>query len=257
MGHLPMSGPAAILTVARPSTHPSEWYDRGVASPSGPINLVLLHPLPLDSSVWPGQLPGFTPTLYHLGGTIQEWATAVLDLAPSGPLVLVGNSVGGSCAIEMAALAPERILLLVLIGTKAGHRPEPAIRDEAIRLLSEGGMDAAWPRYWQPLFAPQVDPGTVERARVTASAQPIEDIITGVKVFHTRPDRSGFLAGLDKPIVIVNGEYDRPDRGAELAGGLRQPTFRSVPESGHYLPLEKPDALVDIVREGLHRLDPE
>src|SRR4051794_26295564 len=67
------------------------------------MNVVLLHALPLDGTMWPDEarLPGhrvMAPTLYRLGDTIQQWASAVLDLADPGPLVVVGNSVGGSCA---------------------------------------------------------------------------------------------------------------------------------------------------------------
>jgi pimeloyl-ACP methyl ester carboxylesterase len=219
------------------------------------VNLVLLHPLPLDASIWPHELSGFAPNLYRLGESIEEWASAVLDLAPPGPLVLVGNSVGGSCAIEVAVRAPERARLLVLIGTKAAHRPQPEYRDEIIDRLSTDGMDGAWPRYWEPLFAPEADPSSVERARSVAAAQPIEDIVRGVRVFHTRPDRASFLSDFDKPVVIVNGEHDHPDRGLAIATGLRRSTHRVVEGAGHYLPLERPNALIDIVAESVRVLD--
>jgi pimeloyl-[acyl-carrier protein] methyl ester esterase len=120
--------------------------------------VVLLHALPLDGSMWPAELRELAPrvlapTLYPLGETIEAWATAVLELAGPGPLVLIGTSIGGSCAIEVAALAPERVRQLVLIGAKPGHRPEPDARDTAVRLLAQHGMRAAWPEYWRPATA--------------------------------------------------------------------------------------------------------
>ena len=77
--------------------------------------------------MWAGQqqvLPGSTyaPTLYPLGDNIEAWAAAVLKLAKGDRLIAVGCSVGGSCALELAVAAPDRIAALVLIGTKAGHR---------------------------------------------------------------------------------------------------------------------------------------
>ena len=127
------------------------------------MKLVLLHPLPLDGSIWPASVTSLgdeclAPDLYAFGDDIRDWARAELDLAGAGPLTLVGNSVGGSCAIEIAVLAPEKVQGIILCGAKAGHRPEPAFRDEALRALEEGGVEAAWDRYWRPLFGPEVDP---------------------------------------------------------------------------------------------------
>ena len=59
------------------------------------------------------------PRLYGLGKTMDDWAEAVLEANP-GPLVVVGASMGGYCALAAARLAPERIAGLVL----AGSRPD-------------------------------------------------------------------------------------------------------------------------------------
>ena len=106
------------------------------------MTLVLLHPLPLDGSVWDDEMRALSPrtlapTLYDLGDTISEWAEAVLDLAGPGPLVLVGNSVGGSCAVEVAHLAPERVRAVVLGG--ADRRLARAAR--ALRRLIGGARE--------------------------------------------------------------------------------------------------------------------
>jgi pimeloyl-ACP methyl ester carboxylesterase len=218
------------------------------------VTLVLLHPLPLDGSIWAHQTRALAertiaPTLYDLGTSIEEWAAGVVDLCGSGPLVLVGNSVGGSCAIEVARLVPDRVRSMVLIGAKAGHRPEPGFRDEALQVLEQHGMAEAWPRYWAPLFAPDADAAVVERARSLAHTQRLDAIVNGVRVFHGRPDRAAFLRSLDVPIVVVCGEHDiAPRNGSALAAGLRHGELRRVDGSGHYVPVERPDALTEIVR---------
>jgi len=71
------------------------------------VELLFLHALPLDGSMWAGQrhlLPGstYTPTLYPFGDSIEAWAAAALKLAKNDRLVVVGCSVGGSCALELA-----------------------------------------------------------------------------------------------------------------------------------------------------------
>jgi pimeloyl-ACP methyl ester carboxylesterase len=224
------------------------------------VSLVLLHPLPFDDTVWPEGIRAFgrrvvAPRLYDLGDTIEEWASSVVDTVGSEQMVVVGNSVGGSCAIEIALRVPNQVELIVLIGTKAGHRPEPGYRDEAIRVLSTEGMSAAWPRYWAPLFAPSADPSVVEHARRIAERQRIDDVVRGVRVFHSRPDRADQTRKLDVPIVIVSGEYDRtPSNSRAFAAELRRGAWRPVRGAGHYVPLERPVELLDIVRESIAQL---
>ena len=101
------------------------------------------------------------------------------------------------------------------------------------------------PRYWAPLFAPTADPRLVERARNLAFAQPIDAIIRGVQVFHSRPDRSDFVTRLEVPVLIVSGQHDPVARnGAASAAGLRHGTVEVVAGAGHYVPLERPAHLV-------------
>src|SRR5688572_18383674 len=96
------------------------------------MELLFLHALPFDGTMWASQaqlLPGSTyaPTLYRWGDSIEAWAAAALKLVKGDRLVVIGCSVGGSCALELAAVAPDRVAALVLIGTKAGHRRDPAL----------------------------------------------------------------------------------------------------------------------------------
>ncbi|MCB1282440.1 MAG: alpha/beta fold hydrolase, partial [Salinibacterium sp.] len=140
------------------------------------LELVLLHALPLDGSMWAAQqdlLPGAThsPTLYALGDTLSAWATAVLDSAQGDRLIVVGNSVGGSCALEMAVAAPGRIAGLVLIGTKAAHRPDPGLQARVLRALREQGVAAAWHGFWEPLFSRSADRRLVAEAKRIASSR--------------------------------------------------------------------------------------
>jgi len=226
------------------------------------LQIVLLHPLPLDGSMWPDEMQSLggrtiTPTLYDYGDSIGNWARGVLDQTRPGPLVVVGNSVGGSCAIEIARLAPDRVRLLVLVGAKAGHRREPSLRDQAVRLLGQQDIDAAWNAYWAPLFGPDTDPAVVERGRTIAHEQGVASLIRGVQVFHDRPDRASFLREYDGRVVVVSGEHDiHPDRAHRAASQLRNAAFVCVPAVGHYLPLEQPHALATIVRSETERLPP-
>ena len=97
---------------------------------------------PLDGTMWANEMQllpdaALAPTLYPFGESITDWAQAVLDLSCDEALVVVGNSVGGSCALEVARQAPGRVKAIVLIGAKASVRPDPIFRDEAVRVLRE------------------------------------------------------------------------------------------------------------------------
>lgn len=212
------------------------------------MKLLLLHPLPLDGSIFSDDLRSLVddcvaPRLYEQGPDLADWAVAALDAVGDGPVVVVGNSIGGSCAIEVALLAPTKVKALVLCGAKAGHRPEPAIRDEALDLLDRHGIEAAWQRYWLPLFGPDASADAVERGWRIAQEIGAQAIAAGVRAFHGRADRENAVLTLAPPMVFVNGEYDRPERSRRFAERLPQWSFRQVDGAGHYLPLEAPTAL--------------
>jgi pimeloyl-ACP methyl ester carboxylesterase len=220
------------------------------------VQTVLLHALPLDGSMWTDveptlRGPVFAPTLYGLGETIEEWASAIVAMTGNGPLAVVGNSIGGSCAVEIARLAPDRVKLIVLIGAKPGHRPEPAFRDEALAALARGGMAECWPRYWEPLIAPNASPSVVDRLRTIAFAQDVDDLARGVRVFHGRPDRGAFLHEWNGPVQVVGGDADPIAAAHTAASTLPSATYQWMAGVGHYVPVEAPTRLATLLRKAI------
>jgi pimeloyl-ACP methyl ester carboxylesterase len=182
------------------------------------------------------------PTLYRLGTTLEEWAHGVLDLAGHEPFVVVGCSVGGSCALEVARAAPDQVEGIVLVGAKAGVRPDTAFRDEAVRLLSDGGMKAGWLAYWRRLFGTGTPEDIIATARDMAMAQDVDDVIRGVRAFHNRGDRADFARAWPGQIVVVCGDQDRtpsPSTAAAIADAPHR-RFHLVRNCGHYVNLERP-----------------
>jgi len=219
--------------------------------------LLLLHALPLDGTMWADQmalLPGATyaPTLYPFGDRIQAWAAKALALAKGNRVIVVGSSVGGSCALEVAALAPDRVAALVLIGTKANRRPDPALLASALQTIDAKGMEAAWHDMWEPLFSHKTSPSTIRDARQIALRQTPEAVSRGVTVFHTRPDREAVLSGFSGPVIVVTGSQDiapglkTSEKQARLA---QHGSLHVIPDCGHYVAMERPDALNAILRD--------
>ncbi|HTR86590.1 MAG TPA: alpha/beta hydrolase [Reyranella sp.] len=219
--------------------------------------MLFLHALPLDGSMWAAQahlLPGSTyaPTLYPFGDRIETWAEAALALVRQDRFIAVGCSVGGSCALELAALAPERIAALVLIGTKARHWPDPALQGRVLRTLRAEGLEAAWEAFWAPLFSAAADGKAIAEGRRITLRQSLRDVARGVTAFHTRPTRDRVLPAFPCPVAVVTGAND-------IAPGLKVSRMQAesaprgrlyvVPDCGHYVPLEQPDHLNAILRE--------
>lgn len=211
------------------------------------MKLVFLHALPFDGRMWGANtehtaLNTLAPNLFTLGDSIEEWAAAVLDLAGSDELIVVGCSVGGSAALELARAAPDQVAALVLIGAKAGVRPEPLTRDTAIRVLETEGMNGAWSRYWAPLFSDQTSAAVKQTARDQAMSQDVELIVNGVRAFHNRRDLSAVAAAWTKPLTGISGADDTappPSKLRRLASGPNR-SFHLVPRCGHYVSLEQP-----------------
>lgn len=215
------------------------------------LELLLLHALPLDGSMWASQmdlLPGATyaPSLYPVGNRLEEWADAALSFVCGDRIIVAGCSVGGSCALEVAARAPDRVAALVLIGAKAELRPDPYLHAKALRTIRDVGLETAWERYWHPLMSPATPKAVRDEARNIALRQRPEHVAAGVTAFHTRPSRRDVLADASFPVICITGADD-------TAPGLKTMTNQAalaehgqihiIPDCGHYVPLERPDAL--------------
>jgi pimeloyl-ACP methyl ester carboxylesterase len=221
------------------------------------VELLFLHALPLDGSMWAAQLgllpeATYAPTLYGFGDRVEEWAAEALKLPQGNKVIVVGCSVGGSCALEVAALAPERVAALVLIGTRAARRPDPSFHARAVKTLREQGLEAGWNEWWAPAFSTSTSPAIIAEAKRILMRQPLDDVTRGVEAFHTRTSRDDVLATYSGPVHIITGADDMlpgpatSSRQADLAPNGR---LHVIPECGHYVPMERPEALNSIIRD--------
>lgn len=219
--------------------------------------LLMLHALPLTGAMWRRQinlLPGAShaPTLYSFGDDIETWAAEALKVASGKRLIVVGCSIGGSCALEVAALAPDRIAALVLIATKVKHHPDPALHASALEALHRQGMDAAWRRFWEPLFRSGTSSEIIGEARRMMVRLPADDVARGVTAFHRRPSREQFLRTFPAPVIVVTGDDDSAPglaTSAKQAAMAPHGRLHVIRDCGHYVPMERADALNGILRD--------
>ena len=219
------------------------------------MRLVLLHALPLDARMWNSirmRYPdAYVPTLYGLGSAVCDWAAAILSACSHEDLLVVGSSIGGSCALEMARTAPNQVRGVVLASAKPSVRRDPRTRDEVIQLLNGDGVASAWDRYWAPLFSTQTRPEVVAAARTIAFQQDVNDLVTGVQAFYDRPDNSEFVKSWGGRLLVVSGADDQTPTPAtavrEIAGTRAKHVI--VERSGHYVPLEQPAIFWRVFRQ--------
>jgi pimeloyl-ACP methyl ester carboxylesterase len=213
------------------------------------MKIALLHALPFDERIWDAQLPALAehevhaPKLYDLGSSTDEWALAVLQRVP-GQLVAVGASMGGYTAAAIARLAPERLLGIVLSGSRADADPPERrpVRDQWISIARERGGEGMWEEVARNFFSEEADQAVVERAHRIAAEQEPDDLVRAIEAIRDRPDSTEAVVG-GPPLLVVAGDRD-PAIPAEVgqalaaAAGGRAEVMEGC---GHLPNMERPD----------------
>ena len=227
------------------------------------LALLFLNALPFDGRMWDQQigiLPdhSFAPNLYAFGDDIQDWAARCLALVPQRRLVVVGCSVGGSCALEVINLAPERVAAAVLIGTKARHDPNPKALTQACKTVEQHGVVGAWKRYWASHFDTATDATIRRKAKEIALAQTPNALTNGLKAFHTRPSRETTVSHSTMPMHIVTGDADTlpgPEYARRLAALSATALLHVFEGCGHYIPMMQPTRLNALIKDVILRCE--
>ncbi len=170
---------------------------------------------------------------------LYQWLLADLGVERAS---LVGLGFGGWIAAEMAALAPRDFHRLVLVGAMGVKPPEGFIFDQAI---------VSYIDYAKAGFH---DPKAFERIYGDVSTDQLVawDLCREMsfriawKPYMYTPTLHHLLGGVRAPALVVWGDDDQivPRSAGELyARSLRQARLEIVPECGHCVDMEKPEAL--------------
>ena len=206
------------------------------------MKVLLLHGWPLDETMWDAQIPRVresglepvAPRLYGRGAAIDGWATQLLGEI-EGQFVAVGASMGGYCALALARRAPERVVGIVLAGSRAAaDTPERRQgREDMISALRDG----------------VVPPG------VETSVAP-EELAVAQEAMRDRPDLSDVVSSFGGPLLVCVGDRDEivpVDEARELAENALAGSFRLIDGAGHLLSLDQPEGFDEVLGEFLER----
>jgi pimeloyl-ACP methyl ester carboxylesterase len=193
-----------------------------------------------------------TPTHPGFGGTprpdwldspagLAELYRALLEQLDLRDVVVVGNSVGGWVAAELALLHSHRVGRLILVDAVGVDVPGQPVLDIFPLSLSR----LADFSYHTP-DAFRIDESTMsdaQRAGIAANREVLRTYGGGM----TDPSLRGRLAGVTVPALVVWGESDRvgtPDYGRAFAAAIPGARFELLAGTGHVPQIETPELLL-------------
>jgi pimeloyl-ACP methyl ester carboxylesterase/predicted ester cyclase len=198
-------------------------------------------------------------TVIDIGGetTTADLAARVLQAAPER-FSLLGFSLGGIMALEMVAQAPERVARLALIDTTA--RPDPAAnskkRRQAVASARRNGMEPYIAANWPKLVSPHNRDNAALRDLLVGMAVDagVEALASQSEVAIHRRDSRPRLADIKVPTLILAGEDEQVcslEAHEEMARGIPRARYFTIPQAGHFSPLENPAAVARHISDWL------
>lgn len=224
----------------------------------GDLTVVMLPGTLCDERVFAplaALLPGRDVRVAEMTGACSTCgvASAILSAAPQR-FVAVGFSLGGIVALEMAAMAPERLVGLALIASSArpdkpgGAEARRADVAEALRLgIGPFLLEKLWPRYVGR--AARADLALQRLVLDMAERLGPAVFAAQTEVAIGRADSRPRLAALKMPVLALCGEEDAmcpPMLQHEIAEAVPHATLRIIPGAGHFVLQEQPLAAEQI-----------
>ena len=245
--------------------------------------LLLLHGFTGSAATWTPHLEaweGFTtvavdllghgasdcpaePRPYRMERCVED-LTALLDKLAIGQVAVLGYSMGGRVALHLALHAPDRLWALVLESASPGiedaqEREERVRADGALAESIERDGIAAFVDRWQvlPLFATQArlpDAAREELRRRRLQNEPggLANSLRGMGAGEQAPVLAR-LGEVRVPVLLLAGAEDEKycQLARKMAAVLPWAQQEIVPEVGHSVHLERPDAFDGAVRRFL------
>ncbi len=260
--------------------HVTSWGDAGPT-------ILALHPGVGDSRVWQWCArdwadAGCRVIAYDrrgFGSTdfVTEEHDDLVDLltvskaTDARPAVVVGNSLGGGLALDLALAHPDQVTALVLIApSPSGYRYDDwptsaaeAVQDDLVAAAEAAGdldlVNRLEVRYW-------LDGVDQPEGRVTGRARDLMLEMNG-RALRAGPTGASAerveawdrLAELSVPVMVVVGEHDLPGirrQGAEIVDAIPSARLVSLADSAHCPSLDDPAALSRVVLDFLDDVVP-
>lgn len=236
----PLSQLGTVIAFDRPgfglSEHPLTWQGRNPYSPDAQVELVI----------------------------------GLLDHYAAQQAILVGNSAGGTVALQVALAHPERISSLILV--------DPAVyRGSGVPRVMRYLLATPQMRHLGPLFTRQIlkhgleliklawhNPALLPPEMVEYYQKPfrVENWDKSLWEFTLTSHPAGLSEHLDEltlPVMVITGDDDRivpTTDSIRLAGELPDASLRVIQNSGHVPQEEQPQMFMEAVKGFLSKIQP-
>ena len=223
--------------------------------------LVLIPGLLSDERVWQPLERALPHLRIHQADvtkddTISAMASRILQNV-EGDCIVVGHSMGGRVAMEMAWQAPSRVAKLVLANT--GHHPlKDGERDKRLAKIDDGHRDfsAMIAEWLPPMVAASRHNDTALIRNLTDMAMSVGSDIheRQIKALIARPDASRYLPELTCPILLIAGDEDMwspVDQHRQIQHMAQHATLKVIEGAGHFLPIECPNETTRLICDWL------
>lgn len=237
--------------------------------------IVLVHGAGMDRTVWQMQtrylahhgfrvaaidLPGHGATPGDPCASIPDyaaWLSSVIAGLGQGPVHLAGHSLGAFISLEAAAMSPDLIQTLTLLGVAAAMPVHPVLLDAAAndvplagQLMSGWGFAAASKVGRHPSPGASMVGGT--QALLEAGAPGV--LANDLKASGAYEGAVEAAAKVTAPTTLILGSNDRmtPLRGAsDLIDAFADVTVVLLEGSGHMMTIERPDEVRDAMLQAV------
>ena len=216
-----------------------------------------------DETLWNDMMPAlerFGPVVHadlRHDTSVEAMAQRVLAAAPPD-FLLVGFSMGGYVARAIARQAPERVRALVLVATST--RPDTPALQQRKGAIGKAAPSIAFSGLSRTAVATSLHPkerdneALIERVRAMG-------VRLGGEVFRRQSvlDRPGDLDRLGEihcPTLVVAAAQDRLrslEEAREMADGIAGASLVVIEDSGHMIPVEAPQRLLEVMVPWLER----
>lgn len=222
---------------------------------SNSLPLILVPGLTCSPRIYVHQIPALwrdRPVILanHIrDNTMAGIAKRILDEAPD-EFAIAGHSMGGYICLEVMRQAPQRVKRLALLSTSASpETPQATERRRGwIAETKAGGYHAVLDR----LFANFVHPSRAKDADLQKIVRDMGDdvgpeaFIGQLEAIMSRADTRPLLPSITCPTLILTSDTDNtvPNSfSTELAEGIPGSKLVVIPDCGHLIQLEKPEAV--------------